>query len=91
MRTRRAGSHGRPEDQEISMPNHTTTFTEEQDRLVRIDEVAARLSVSKRLCWKLLAAGRLPAPVRLGSAVRWRQRDIDAFIADGCSVAGGVR
>lgn len=54
------------------------------DRLLRVQEVAQRLGVSARQCWKLLASGRLPQPVRLGRSVRWRESDISAFIAAGC-------
>jgi excisionase family DNA binding protein len=54
------------------------------DRLLRVGEVAGRLGVSVRAVWKNLASGRLPLPVRLGRAVRWRESEIARFIALGC-------
>ena len=30
------------------------------------------------------AAGRLPRPVRIGTSVRWRVSDIEAWLARGC-------
>ena len=56
------------------------------NNLIDVNEVARRLSVSPRAVWKWVAAGRLPAPVRLGRSVRWRETDISRFIADGCDM-----
>ncbi len=53
-------------------------------RLLRVGEVAARLGISIRQTWKLLACANLPGPVRLGRAVRWRAADISRFIELGC-------
>ena len=55
-------------------------------RLLDVNAVAERLSVSPRAVWKWLAAGRLPAPVRIGRSVRWRERDLDRFIDVGCDM-----
>jgi excisionase family DNA binding protein len=54
------------------------------ERLLNVREVAARFGVSGRQVWKLVASGRLCAPVRLGRSVRWRESDIDEFIRLGC-------
>jgi excisionase family DNA binding protein len=48
-------------------------------RLLRLDEVAERLSVSKSFAWKLTATGESRS-VRLGRAVRVRPADLEAFI-----------
>lgn len=48
----------------------------DEDRLLRVGDVAGRLGISARGVWKMLAADRLPTPVRLGRAVRWRSSDI---------------
>lgn len=72
------------------------------ERLLTVRELAARLGISTRQAWKLLAAGRLPAPLRLGRSVRWRAATVDRWIAAGCpsrevfeatraSVAGGAK
>jgi len=55
-------------------------------QLLRVNEVAELLRISPRQVWKLRAMGRLPEPVRLGRSVRWRARELDAFIVNGCVV-----
>ncbi|MFN0135695.1 MAG: helix-turn-helix transcriptional regulator [Phycisphaerae bacterium] len=45
--------------------------------------LANRLGISRAHVWKLLSLGRLPAPVRLGRAVRWDKRIVDAWLAAG--------
>ena len=49
-------------------------------RLLRIEDVADRLAVSRSMAWKLIAYGDLPA-VRIRRAVRVRPADLDAYIA----------
>ena len=56
------------------------------DRLLSAKGVAERLNCSARQVWKLLASGRLPAAVRLGRSVKWRQSDIAEFIDAGCDM-----
>ena len=47
-------------------------------------EIAAKLKVSRRQVWKLLATGRLPQPVRIGRSVRWKESDFNLWINGGC-------
>lgn len=49
-------------------------------RLLRIEDVAERLAVSRSMAWKLIAYGDLPA-VCIRRAVRVRPADLDAYIA----------
>ena len=53
------------------------------DRLIGADEVARRLHMSKRTLFRRLALNSIPAPAerRRGSLAKWRESDIDAFIA----------
>jgi len=46
--------------------------------------VAAMLHVSRSFVQKLHDTGRLPLPVRLGRAVRWRRDEMLAWIDAGC-------
>lgn len=65
-------------------PLNTTTrapVDDRPDRLMRIEEVAERLSVSRSMAWKLVAYGELRS-VRIGRAVRVRPRDLDAYLED---------
>lgn len=52
--------------------------------LLTVEEVAARLRISQRQVWKLLASERLPKPVRLSRSVRWRKSDVDEWVRLGC-------
>ena len=52
--------------------------------LLSAQMLAKRLAVSVRTLWRLRSTGKLPEPVRLGGAVRWRAADIDAWVAAGC-------
>lgn len=52
--------------------------------LLNVKDLSARLRISTRQVWKLLAAGRLPKPVRLLRSVRWRLPDIDEWVRLGC-------
>jgi excisionase family DNA binding protein len=49
-------------------------------RLLRIDDIADRLAISRSMAWKLVAIGELPA-VRIGRAVRVRPGDLEAYVA----------
>jgi excisionase family DNA binding protein len=49
-------------------------------RLLRIDDVADRLAVSRSMAWKLVTYGQLRS-VRIGRAVRVRPTDLEAFVA----------
>lgn len=54
------------------------------ERLLNVDEVADRLSVSVRTVYNFRDSGFMPPSIKLGGAVRWRERDIQEWIADGC-------
>jgi len=52
-------------------------------RLITVEKVAELLAVSTRHVWRLVATGRLPAPVRLGRrSARWRPGDLESFIKE---------
>ena len=58
--------------------------------LVDVQSVAVMLDCSSRHVYRLSDAGRMPAPVRLGSLVRWRRVDVEAWIAGGCKTVRSV-
>ena len=60
------------------------------DRLIDADQVAHRLRISKRTLFRRLTAHRIPQPVerRRGVLAKWRESDIDAFIARLTPVGG---
>ena len=48
-----------------------------------VNQVAQLLGLSKRTIYRLLDAGKIPKPIQLGGAVRWRRTDIELFIEAG--------
>jgi excisionase family DNA binding protein len=52
--------------------------------LLNAREVAQLLNVSRSTIYALHSAGRIPLPVRLGRAVRWRADELREWVAAGC-------
>jgi predicted DNA-binding transcriptional regulator AlpA len=52
--------------------------------LTDIRGVASLLTRSERSCRDDLAAGRLPAPLKLGGSTRWRVAELRDWVAAGC-------
>lgn len=52
--------------------------------LLDVRQVSALLGCSGRTIYRLADAGRMPAPVRLGTLVRWHRPVIENWLADGC-------
>lgn len=51
------------------------------EKLLRINDVLARVPISKSLWWEWVAAGKAPKGIKLSPRVTaWRESDIDAFI-----------
>lgn len=53
------------------------------DALLTAQECRQILRIGKTLWHRLRAAGRLPRPVTLASALRWRRRDIERLMETG--------
>lgn len=70
--------------QTINSPSESTKQSEESAMLVSAEKLAELLDISIRTLWRLRAAGKLPAPVRLGGSVRWRAQEVRAWIERGC-------
>ena len=49
--------------------------------LLTAHQVAEMLAVSVGSVWRWSKSGKLPAPVKLGRASRWRKSDLEAKIA----------
>jgi excisionase family DNA binding protein len=54
--------------------------------LLTASHVAKLLQISPRTLWRLVSAGGIVEPVRLGRSVRWRKDELARWIADGCPV-----
>jgi excisionase family DNA binding protein len=57
---------------------------DEEPRLMTAAEVARLLQISTRTLWRLLSCGRIPAPLRFGGNVRWRQEEVLRWIEQRC-------
>lgn len=44
--------------------------------LLDVKAAAAMLGVSARTIWRLRDAGRMPLPLKIAGAVRWRRREL---------------
>lgn len=53
------------------------------ERLLSVKALSQILSVSKRTCHRLNISAKLPAPIRIGGSIRWRQSDIEQFLKHG--------
>lgn len=45
--------------------------------------LAEFLGISRATVWRLLASGKLPAPIRLGRAVRWDRWTVEEWLSAG--------
>lgn len=50
-------------------------------RLLRIEQIADRLSVSRSMAWKIIDLRQLRS-VRIGRAVRVQPKDLEDYLAD---------
>lgn len=62
-----------------------------RQRLLTVEDVAERLSVSPRHVYRMADAGRIPRPLKIGAAVRWNPDAIDEWIAGGCKPVRSVK
>ena len=53
-----------------------------QTRLMNIYQVATLFNVSRQTIRRWWAEGKIPAPIKIGRSLRWRESDIDAFIKE---------
>jgi len=73
-------------------PQRIETHPVAEPLLLTAKQTAVLLGVSIRHLYKLHSGGRLPRPLRLGRAVRWRRDEIIAWIEAGTlGVLLGVR
>lgn len=59
--------------------------TQTEEKMLTAQAIAEKLSLSKRAIFRLRSAGLICSPVKVGAgAIRWRQSDIEKWIAMGC-------
>jgi excisionase family DNA binding protein len=52
--------------------------------MLGVQDVADLLKCSRRHVYRMADAGKMPRPIKLGTLVRWRRRDLDQWLSDGC-------
>lgn len=52
--------------------------------LLTASQAAAMCGVGRSTWWKLHSAGKVPAPIKLGGATRWRSHELLEWIEVGC-------
>lgn len=52
-------------------------------QLLSAKSLGQRLSLSKRQIFRLNSSGKIPAPVRIGGAVRWSAQECSDWLAAG--------
>lgn len=52
--------------------------------LIGAKSVAVLLSISRSTLYEWCAAGRVPAPVKIGGRTLWRRVEIEAWVEAGC-------
>lgn len=52
--------------------------------LLDVEQVGAICQFSARHVLRMVDAGRMPAPVKVGRCVRWSRQAIEAWVAAGC-------
>ncbi len=55
-------------------------YQNEGKRLLRTREFAERLGISVATLYRLIAAGKLPPPIKIGGASAWPSSDLDAIV-----------
>lgn len=62
------------------MPKQSVQTSPPLERYVPLRDVATALSAHPRTISRLVAQGIFPKPVRIGAHLRWRQRDVTAYL-----------
>lgn len=52
--------------------------------LMSAEDVCEALNIGRSTLYRLKSTGRVPRPVKLGGSVRWRRKELEAWIAAGC-------
>lgn len=66
-----------------TLESYRMTAIESEPLALDVRGVAALLNCSPRHVWGMNAAGKMPAPLRLGRSVRWRREEIGQWLAAG--------
>lgn len=74
----------------VGSPVISETIMSAVESLLSVRKVAKLLGLCERTIWKLLAAQRIPEPVRIGHSVRFRASQINDWISAGCPASADM-
>lgn len=52
------------------------------DNLLRIEAVMAAIDLKRTKIYAMVASGEFPQPVKIGTASRWSEAEVNAWIAE---------
>lgn len=50
-------------------------------KLLKVAEVAEVLGIGRSTVWAHVKSGKVPQPIKIGGATRWRQSEIEQLVA----------
>lgn len=68
----------------IHEPKQATPSESTRPLLISVKAVAEMLDISPRSVWRRVSSREMIEPIRIGSSVRWRLRDVEAWVDAGC-------
>ena len=68
----------------IQEAQQTTQSESTRPLLISVETLAEMLDISPRSVWRRLSSREMIEPVRIGSSVRWRLRDVEECVDAGC-------
>ena len=57
---------------------------EDQGLLIDSRQASKLLRISSRTLWSMYNSRRMPAPIRIGRAIRWSYEELRAWVNEGC-------
>lgn len=58
----------------------TTIASPQLDQLLSVPAAAARLDISRRSLYRLIAAGQLPPPIKVGGSTKLCESDLVSYL-----------
>jgi predicted DNA-binding transcriptional regulator AlpA len=57
--------------------------------LLTAEQLGKLLQISPRSVWRKKSSGELCQPIKIGGTTRWRLRDVEAWLDEGCPRSHG--
>jgi len=63
------------------MSKHINSQIDTPIDLLTVNDVAKRMKLSTRSIWRLVDAGSIVSPIKIGGSIRWRSTDFNHWLA----------